>query len=321
MSSSAPPGPGARKSHGSPGRPFRWVRNLRRRRPRLEIRKGHTVHGEKILLAGPWIGEFGWELFCWQGMLRREARRYDQVIVASRPEMEPLYRDFCGEFVAYRPGGEGISGYRCEDGSSGADAVAVGREYTRHITGQSIIGYNQRRPYLSSRLFLDQTFVAYGRQDPGLAFDVLLHARSTKKNHSGDRNGWDAEGWARFAGRLRSKGLTVACVGTSAAALAVEGCDDYRGIPLDQLFNLMRSSRVLAGPSSGPIHLAALCRLPHVVWSGAGFNRAKYEYYWNPFRVPVRYIAAPLWRPGMDEIERNTMELADGSGVREVRCR
>ncbi len=40
------------------------------------------LHGtEKLLLAGPWVGEFGWELFCWQGHLRRISKNYNKTIV------------------------------------------------------------------------------------------------------------------------------------------------------------------------------------------------------------------------------------------------
>lgn len=32
----------------------------------------------KTLLASHWVGEFGWELFGWQGHLRRISKEYDK---------------------------------------------------------------------------------------------------------------------------------------------------------------------------------------------------------------------------------------------------
>ena len=37
-----------------------------------------------ILLAGPWVGEFGWELFCWQAHIRWLSKQFDKTIVISR---------------------------------------------------------------------------------------------------------------------------------------------------------------------------------------------------------------------------------------------
>ena len=56
----------------------------------------------KILVAGPWIGEFGWELFGWQGYIRAISKNYVRTICISRPGHGVLYTDFA-EFVAFDP--------------------------------------------------------------------------------------------------------------------------------------------------------------------------------------------------------------------------
>jgi len=33
------------------------------------------IYSAENILAGPWVGEFGWELFCYQGYLRKFPRR------------------------------------------------------------------------------------------------------------------------------------------------------------------------------------------------------------------------------------------------------
>ena len=36
---------------------------------------------KKTLIAGPWVGEFGWELFAWHGYVRTLAKQYDRIII------------------------------------------------------------------------------------------------------------------------------------------------------------------------------------------------------------------------------------------------
>jgi ADP-heptose:LPS heptosyltransferase len=68
----------------------------------------------------------------------------------------------------------------------------------------------------------------------------------------------------------------------------------------------MANSTVLVGPSSGPVHLASLCGLPHVTWSpknatGIMSNKDRYERIWNPLKTPVTFIEGS-WNPEVKEI-------------------
>src|SRR3954469_497149 len=53
------------------------------------------------LLAGPWIGELGWELFCWQAHVRKVSENYDKTIVLCKKGHEFLYSDFTDNFVTF----------------------------------------------------------------------------------------------------------------------------------------------------------------------------------------------------------------------------
>ena len=53
----------------------------------------------KHLLAGPWVGEFGWELFVWQAYIRSLSEIYDETYVICRKSSEPLYKDFTDKFI------------------------------------------------------------------------------------------------------------------------------------------------------------------------------------------------------------------------------
>ena len=53
------------------------------------------------LFAGPFLGEFGWELLCWQGFVRKVSRRYKTVIVYCPEGREALYRDFADRIIPH----------------------------------------------------------------------------------------------------------------------------------------------------------------------------------------------------------------------------
>lgn len=288
-----------------------------RKRMRAETRR-NPANKENVLLAGPWIGEFGWELFCWQGYLRARSQEFDRVIVVSRPEMAPLYADFCDEFIPYTPKGVGISGFKCVGHSEWPD-ISGQRDYREYLSGNFYIGYNRDHPARSSKAFFGQKFFKYGKCDPSLAHDVVMHIRQTSKNKSDIRNGWELDVWKAYLERLRQAGpYKVCCIGDPASAGMLEGCTDMRGLPLDRLFDLLASSRVLVGPSSGPMHLGSLCGCPHVVWSGVEENRPKYEKYWNPFDTAVKYIHHPNWKPEVELALRHTLEMMESTAKPEA---
>jgi hypothetical protein len=50
------------------------------------------------LIAGPFLGEFGWELMQWQGYIRQLSKFYKHTIVYGRPSSSYFYKDFVSEF-------------------------------------------------------------------------------------------------------------------------------------------------------------------------------------------------------------------------------
>ena len=57
----------------------------------------------KHLLAGPWVGEFGWELFAWQAYIRSLSRHYDKTTIICRPTSHSIYTDFCRQLYVLQP--------------------------------------------------------------------------------------------------------------------------------------------------------------------------------------------------------------------------
>ena len=97
------------------------------------------------------------------------------------------------------------------------------------------------------------------------------------------------------------------CIGTPEHAQAVEGALDMRGAPLAEQMNALRSARCAIGPSSGPMHLASLCKCPHLVWCGGGKGERsttarRYARDWNPHGTVARTFECGSWQPPFDTV-------------------
>lgn len=116
--------------------------------------------------------------------------------------------------------------------------------------------------------------------------------------------------WMALLGELA--GLKIAWIGTKREAEAIEHFGtDLRGIPLEMLADVMASSTVIVGPSSGPMHFASLCGLPHVVFSDKrkwnlggkkGTNWTRYKRYWNPLGTDCTVIDEFDWQPPVSRV-------------------
>lgn len=257
-----------------------------------------------VLLAGPWVGEFGWELFCWQGFIRKKSKNYDKTIVIGRPGHKFLYEDFCDEYIEFDPEGFKTDSWRCSDCKT-AYSIVKNTEHTDYIDGNFDIGFRYTDNHFMDFKGLfknEQEFVKYDSKTSELGFDVILHCRN--KSTGSDRN-WDLNKWIELY-KLLPKDLKVACIGNS-EAYHVEGTYDLRNTPLLDLVSIMNNSKIIVGPSSGPMHLASLCGLKHLVWS-TDHNRLRYTKIWNPFNTDVVFYSDENWNPSPKNIKRIIIE-------------
>jgi hypothetical protein len=228
------------------------------------------------LFAGPWVGEFGWELMHWQGFLRKLAPRYSKVVVSCRPGQEALYADFAHEFLLH-------------DIRGTADCNRLLRvdnpQELRRVLALVPPGADLLRP-LGAQPHQRQVFRRFGEKRLESSTDILIHPRG--RGHGADRN-WSRENWERLLSILSPLGLRIGCIGLRSATQDLSGnFTEFRDRPLAETFDLMASTKLVVGPSSGPMHLASLCGTPHLVWTDRAryarglTNRIKYERTWNP---------------------------------------
>jgi hypothetical protein len=258
------------------------------------------------LIAGPWVGELGWELLSWQGFLRKAAANYDDIVVSTYEGHEPLYRDFCSTFFPHNLKGD--------------------RDCLR-LHGYDRAAYDALKAVLSSLKgdFLcpvaavpkeRQQFITYGfsNQVPVQdRADVLIHARH-RSNRNPSHN-WPEEKWKILCEALWQAGVKVAAVGTSLESLCPSGTFDKRNIPMHELMNMMAAAKVVVGPSSGPMHLASLCGAPHVVWTDTrvqpsigATNKERYEKLWNPLKTPCTVLDMG-WQPLVEPVLAAVLDL------------
>ncbi len=265
-------------------------------------------HRQRRLFAGPWVGEFGWELMNWQGYIRALRPFYEYITVCARSSSAALYNDCCDEFIQHDI-----------QGQSNAHVVFDMKNPEELMRVLDLVPPNsdhlQPLKYIPEKA---QKFIKFGQPLHGKRYpDVLIHARNKK---TGGRQDWTEQEWSDFVGLLKTKSLSVGCIGLSSATFDIDGLFDYRDVPLEETASVMAAAKLVVGPSSGPMHLAALCGTPHLVWTDKRTygmrktSRQKYQEWWNPLNTKVDVIDEFGFRPPVPLVFNAIEELfRDGS--------
>jgi len=286
----------------------------------------------KRIIFGPWVGEFGWELFCWQAWIRatvaRDFRDHD-VTVICRPGHGFLYTDFAQHIRSYIPEGEETDMWK-NYAVHKADYERLTMppdSNIRWFCGTSgprrwwVDGIKTEHHFISYRTMFERgqfrMFVPFVEYDP---VDALLIVRNTDKCNTGFRN-WSIQHAEEFVRKLHQQtdeNIRIGCVGRSDSAAHIDGTADLRDIPLFHLAYIMSRARVIVGPQCGPIHFATLCELPQVAWQTCSEHAVRMVKFWNPFDVNVHVLPSPTdaywkkrmrWMPSMDEILKATIHI------------
>ena len=249
------------------------------------------------LLAGPFLGEFGWELFAWQGVLRKmvEVGDYNEVVIGCKSGREYLYRDFATKFINI-------------EGDDGMADVCTYNRVPPLFSADILAAHSDHQiftPHLDHYYKREQSFVKFGNKlEKG--YDILVHARN--RTVAPYRN-WSIDNWSSLIKKFGD--FSIASIGSKNNSHLIDGTDDLRGIPLNELCDYMASAYVMATPSSGPGHLASLCGCRHVVWTDNKkrsinadlfTNRDRYEHMWNPLKTKVVVIDDQEWNPSADSV-------------------
>jgi len=250
----------------------------------------------KRLIAGPWAGELGWELMSWQGLVRKLSRGYDETVVCSDDGHQALYADFAASYIPHK-----LLGQRDCYHFMPANPTA----FFALMDSLTKMGGDCVRPTIQA-LMAQQEFIRYGnaaRCPENRRYDVLVHVR--QKRDVKVQRSWPEDHAVGVVKTLREAGLRVGAIGAPGTPMA--GAANAIGFPLGELMDVLAAAKLVVGPCSGPIHLAALCGTPAVAWTDTRkwtslkfTNRERLERYWNPLGTPVRVVDKYGWLPPAD---------------------
>lgn len=240
----------------------------------------------KKTIKAQWVGEFGHELFCFQASMRKLSKDNDVEITCFKGN-EFLYKDFATKITSIKK----PKGYEPDSHLDRSGVNYGNKDY-------NIPPNTQVRRMDDLNLLTNQTWVKFGELTDK-STNIIFHVRDTSKNNCGHWN-WSKENWNLLYDKLTNLGYSITCIGTTSMSYCLDGCSDYRDKPIEDTVTLLRNAKVIIGESSGPMHLATLCGLPQIVWSGNKRTKSRYEKLWNPFNVKVNHLLT--FNPTTDEI-------------------
>jgi hypothetical protein len=272
----------------------------------------------RTLYGGCWVGEFGWELFCWQGYLRKRSKLFDRCYIACKKGHEILYQDFSTTFpqdIEF----EEADMWDCKGYSPPSfekifgHSLKKGDEY--HCSKKPILRYDHTHRLDNQPLFAkfkEQDFVPYG-EEGNYDYDIIIHARNKQNKVNAGMNSnyrnWNLDKWNEFFKKMSK--FKIACIGTKKSALHIGG-DDKRNVTLKDLCNILKNTKVVVGPSSGPMHLASLCKTPQVLWYGPPYdelNVNRYKKDWNPFNIRVEILRDDKWDVNVRDVVKKVEKI------------
>jgi len=267
---------------------------------------------ETILIAGPWVGEFGWELFCWHGYIRSLSRFYDKTVCISNPTSRFLYEDFCDEYIEYTPDGGDYRdsyykvGFKVDQAliskfvkelSINHSAQKVSLMVPRRIGDPPRTHFEERFQF--GALYVKPLYKKFGN-DLGLKNrTIVIHARNRKLR---PEDNWPREKWENLVKKLIKSCYNVISIGMKSCSMHIEGTEDKRECDQQELLDLLASSEAILGPSSGPMCLGSLCGCPQVVWT-TDYNIERFTKNWNPFDTKVLMLVDHGWQPSAEYVK------------------
>ncbi len=254
----------------------------------------------KILIVGPYVGEFGHEIMDFQSYVRWFKRKYREVHVITFPGREPLYR---GCVVHSHHHDLRTAGYlygRISHSEIRAEAHEFAR--THQIANYDLFSTIHLCTRWHRRLLFHQEHELIAPLKPARPNQrVVFHFRSIHKVGPDQTRNFRPDLAAEVCRLCRLSGFEVACIGHPKYALSPSGSEDCRTEDLEATVAEIAACRLVVGELSGPLHLAAYAGKPVAIWApskerlGNAFRR-------NPFNVKVFVVRDDTTNPSPHEI-------------------
>lgn len=221
----------------------------------METAKILYPKSDSVLIAGPFTGEFGWELLKWQGYVRKIRKRYKRTIVISYKNREALYEG-CDLFT---------HNFKLEN--SGYDYGLLDEQENERVINEckkkfGVKTANVFAPYrfkrLAMRLIGQQEFLElYQPPIDHRVFDVVFHVRDFERDDGNEKN-YPKEDVDYLCAELSKTGTSFAFIGAPGLSYCSPGSVDRRSEDLKIAISTICSSKIIVGGLSAPMHLAHL---------------------------------------------------------------
>ena len=264
----------------------------------------------RILVAGPYVGEFGHELMDWQPWVRAQIARHDEVHVITYQGRDYLYP---GCRVHYHDVTLEIAGYK-HGRFSPAQLEAMARKKAAELglkkydlmTALHVCTRHHQRFLLPAK------FEQLGNPPAANALrDVAFHFRQVKKEGPDQTRNYPIDLCDSVVNLCRAQGLSFFCIGHPRYSYCPADVEDRRTEDLAASVAAIRSARLLVGELSGPMHLAQLAGTPILIWADGQWRLDNCNR-WNVFHVPTYIVANNTHRPEPENVGQKIMEaLAD----------
>jgi len=249
------------------------------------------------LLAGPWVGEFGWEICTWVPALRKHAEKFDNVVIVCRGGHGYLYKDFADKIISCDKQGD-------------ADRWLLNDKKVKMPKGiiSSFPDHKLCRPRGGKCMNWPRKYFKYGRNSKEQGYQIVFHARHMKKYGQSKLN-YPPARYEKAIKKLKINPEECASIGSRSGAYYVKGTKDLREMDMEKLCGTLANSSLCVGTSSGPMHLASFCGCPHIVITGNehlkiinGTNRDRYKRLWNPFKTECKILDRHHWQPPVKDV-------------------
>lgn len=268
---------------------------------------------KKVFVAGPYVGELGWEIFSWQPLVRNQflMGEFDKCIVYTGPGKDKLYPwaevrvppnmpQHESECLCWRNLPEHVDELNnlIKTTVASVEQEFKGKAQIHPFTIAMIQPWNQAH-YEKGRPDLLRT-----KQEPSKSIDdVKTIVLCVRDRELSDFRNWEYENWYSLAKKLKQK-FNVTVLGQIRKPDEWKMPDGVKDLTnqttINDCIDIFSSECDLAvGGSTGLLHLASRCAAPHLVW-GAEKNIIRYaESNWFGAAHKV-YVWG--WEPSIDQV-------------------
>ena len=286
----------------------------------------------KILVAGPFLGELGWEVFSFQPIVRGEYLKgqYDKLIVYADQGRTLLYQD--ADEIRDFTWPEGLDS-ACNSSMYLPEQVQIHKQLIDKIDNElanefpdAEIGriHGLSLPRCDPMLDIvapDLLVSGKGFELPRIFDDKKTICLCIRDREFSDFRNWGYGNWGKLITDLKDvyNILTVGLirnpidwVNQAIVPYASEDtkgfCDKTNDTTIDDCIEIFHRCDLVVGGSSGTMHLASRCGRPHLVW---GFKENTKRYVETNYNKVDHKVYELGWQPHPTQIAKYVRHYLD----------